>query len=587
MAARFLRRVFAEQSGVTMVLVSVSFVAIMAVTAFVIDLGMVRTARSEARVVVDAAATAGSLDIGEGNGQKGCATALAYVELNLAADFSTANCADLTAACTGSSLPATTSAIDGQWKLTITYPISDAHTLMTSSAIGGIDQSVVYSDGLLCERIGINLERTHDTLFARVLGQNQTVTEVHAVSVTRAATVADTAVNLVILERYECDALTSSGSGNGTGGIWVDVVTNPDGSISPGYATVDSDASDPGCGSQGVIDVNGLNAQVRADGPAGCAQQIGSHVGPGGNLVGWGCGRIQVLAPGTPGCNPPACVSTGTVLPDPTALGRRVTRAPIDHRYNCKASYNFGVGWEIRGCPDTPDPKIDNLIAALGGPGVPAGYQTWTGLGHPCQVAGGPGTVIVATGDLYIDCAVFDIKRTVHLTGGNVIFENDVLINGNGFLSINGEAGGDPLLPGLDEVIVYLRSGHLSKAGQGVFAAHNSTVYMAPTSQVSMNGNNSGTLIWTAPEVGEFAHLALWSDTDLDHKLAGQAFLDLRGVFFTPTATVNYSGNGVQHQVAAQFVSRKLRVTGQGVLVVRPAYDAAVLIPDDVVALIR
>ena len=423
---------------------------------------------------------------------------------------------------------------------------------------------MVYSDGSLCGRLGITLERTHDTLFGRALGQNQMVTEVHAVAVTRASTNADTVVNLVILERYDCDAFVAEGSGNGTGGIFIDVVVHPDGSISEGYGTVDSNGTGAGCEADGVIDIDGLNAIIRADGPAGCSQQTGTHVGPGGLLVGKGCGRIQVLAPGTPGCNPPACTSSGTVLPDPTALGRRVTRAPIDHRYNCKASYNFGVGWEIRPCPDTPDPKIDNLVTALGGAGTPPGYQTWTGLGHPCTVQGGPGTLYTANGNIYVDCPVFTVKRTVHLTGGSVVFQGNVVVEGQGVLTINGQNGGNPLLPGLDEVTVFVRSGHLQKAGQATFAAHNSTVYMSPASQLSMFGGTNGTLIWTAPVVGEFAQLALWSETSLVHHLAGQAYLDLSGVFFTPTAQVVDSGNGAQHQIEAQFGGEKAEVVRPG-----------------------
>ena len=110
---------------------------------------------------------------------------------------------------------------------------------------------------------------------------------------------------------------------------------------------------------------------------------------------------------------------------------------------------------------------------------------------------------------------------------------------------------------------------------------------MSPTSQLTLLGGQNGDLIWTAPQVGEFAHLALWSETPLVHQLAGQAFLDMRGIFFTPTAEVLYQGNGVQQQIEAQFVARRLRVSGQGVLIVRPSYDSAVLIPDDIVALIR
>ncbi|MDX1449156.1 MAG: Tad domain-containing protein [Acidimicrobiia bacterium] len=583
---RLFRRGIADESGVTMLVVSGSFVALMAIAAFVIDLGAVRMHRSEARAVVDAAATAGSLEVGEGNGQAGCATAAGYVSTNMGLAFAGLDCSTLASSCTASTAATTSEATEGDWKLTITYPVPDDHALMTSSAIGATSQSIVYSDGFRCERLGVNLERTHNTLFGRVLGQDKKVTDVHAVAVTRPSTNADTAVNLVILERYDCDALVAEGSGNGTGGIWVDVVVNPDGSISPGYATMDSDGTGAGCGADGVLDVDGLNAQIRADGPAGCPGQIGTHIGPGGHMVGEGCGVIQVLAPGTPGCNPLACTSSGSVNPDPTALGRRVTRAPIDHRYNCKASYTMPVGYEIRPCPDTPNPKIDNLIAQLGGSGTPAGYTSWTSLGHPCTIQGGPGTTAVADGNIYVDCADFVVKRNVEFTGGSVVFAGNVTIEGQGSLSINGTVG-DPMTPGLDAVQVFVRNGAVAKAGQANFIAWNATMYMSSTSSLTMFGQSSGSLVWTAPTTGPFDQLALWSDSAAVHHLAGQAFLDLRGIFFTPDAQVVYQGNGVQIQIQAQFVARKLKVTGQGILILRPSFDSAVLIPDDIIALIR
>jgi hypothetical protein len=464
--------------------------------------------------------------------------------------------------------------------------VPDGDALMTSSAIGATPQSLVFGDGFLCDRLGVSLERTHNTLFGRVLGQDTKVTEVHAVSVTRPSTNADTAVNLVILERYDCDALVVEGSGNDLGGIYVDVVVNPDGSISPGYATIDSDGTGADCGGDGVLDTDGSSSLIRADGPAGCDQETGTHSGPGGALVGEGCGIIQVLAPGTPGCNPPACTTSGTVLPDPTALGRRVTRAPIDHRYNCKASYSFPAGWEVRPCPDTPAPHIDTLVTALDGPGAPVGYKVWQGLGHKCEVEGPPGFFIPVNGDVYVDCDPFIIRRGVHFTGGNVVFSGDVMIEAAGTLAINGDSGGDPFTPGLDAIETYIRGSVFRKAGTANLIIHNSMVYMPAGSELQMEGG-AGTLLWTSPRTGRFTHLALWSDSAVDQNLAGNAFLDLEGVFFTPNAKMIYRGNGVQLQVEAQFVTRKLAVVGQGVLIVRPHFDSVVLIPDDIVALIR
>ena len=98
----------------------------------------------------------------------------------------------------------------------------------------------------------------------------------------------------------------------------------------------------------------------------------------------------------------------------------------------------------------------------------------------------------------------------------------------------------------------------------------------------------TGTLVWSAPTVGPYDDLALWSDGAADHQFAGQASLVLEGVFFTPLARVVYRGIGAQDQVDAQFIARKLQSTGQGFLIVRPEYDRAVLFPDSLaIQLIR
>jgi Flp pilus assembly protein TadG len=583
---RRLKKGIADERGAAMILISGSIVALLGISALVVDLGMVRMHRSEARAVVDAAATAGSLDVGEGNGQAGCYTAADYVQINLGKGFSDLDCTTLPASCSPTSTAATATAIDGDWKLTVTYPVPDGNALMTSSAIGATAQTIVYSDGFLCDRLGVTLERTHTTVFGRILGRDKTVTEVHAVAVTRPSSYPDVAVNLVVLERYDCDGLVVEGSGNGVGGIYVDVVTNPDGSISPGYATVDSDATGDGCGTDGTLDTDGANSIVRADGPAGCAAQTGTHTGPGGATIGEGCGIIELLAEGTPGCNAPACTTSGTVNPDPTALGRRVTRAPIDHRYNCKSSYPFPSGWEIRPCPDSPAPYIDNLVSAMSGTGAPSGFKTWQGLGHRCEVEGPVGTVIPVNGDVYVDCDPFIVRRGVHFTGGSVVFSGDVIVEAAGVLAVNGEQGGDPFTPGLDAVEVFVRGGLVRKAGTASLALHNSVVYLSALSQLQMEGG-SGILIWTSPNAGPFSNLAMWSESAVDHNLAGNAFLDLEGIFFAPLAKVTYNGNGVQQQVEAQFVARKLAVVGQGVLIVSPKFESVVLIPDDIIALIR
>ena len=586
-ALRRLRTSLRRENGAALVLISAGMLALVGTAAVVVDLGLARSTRSEARIVVDNSAAAGALVIGDGNGVTACGGALDYAESNLRLTFGAADCSTFVANCNAATTAVTTSASNGGWTLSITHPVPNGDALMDPAAIGGSTQAVNSQDGTACQRVGVKLTHSRPSFFAGILDHPSLQTNMHAVAVGRKSTIADTAVNLVILERYDCDAVTGEGSGGGLGGIEVDVVWDAANSaILPGYMTVDSDGSGGGCGGDGVIDVDGALESIVADGPAGCSSQIGaSFVGPGGNMVGAGCGVIQVIAPGTPGCNYPACTSTGIVAPPPAVLRSRVTRAPIDHRYNCKASYSMPVGWEIRGCPNPAATYIDDLVTQLGGPGAPAGYQTWSGLGNNCTIEGPVGTTIPVNGDTYVDCDPLIIKRNVHFRNGNVVFAGDVLVESVGVLTING-TNADPLLPDEPEAIAFFRGGAFTKKGDASIIFHNTTVYFGPTVTLKVAGG-LGTLIWTSPQVGNFAFLALWSESPHIHELAGQAFLDMVGIFFTPDALVLYRGTGVQHQVQAQFVARRLKVQGEGVLKVSPSYDSAVKIPLDVVQLIR
>ncbi len=323
-----------------------------------------------------------------------------------------------------------------------------------------------------------------------------------------------------------------------------------------------------------MIDVDGSNAFVRSDGPDGCDGQTGSHVGAGGLTVGEGCGHIQLYAPGVPGCNFPACTSSGTVAPDPGRLADRITRAPIDHRYNCKGVYPFPAAEQIEPCPTPPAPHIDELNAIIGPSGTPPGYAD---PGLPCTIAGPPGTqFIVPPGNWHISCDPFEVRRDLIFTGGNVVFDGDVVIESSGRMAVNA----DPvtMAPATDAAIAYFRNGLIRKAGNGSLVLHNTMAYLDKTVELQVEGG-AGSLVWVAPVSGRFDDLAMWSESALGHQLSGQAKLGLEGVFFAPYATVLYRGNGAQQQVAAQFVSRKLGTEGQGLLVVRPRFDRAVTIP--------
>ena len=569
-----------NERGAVLLTVLIAMITLLAVAALVIDLGAVRVNRAVSQTVADSAATAGALEAKGSNGMAACETAVDYLELNLPSSpsFTGENCLSIPSSCDATTIPASTTGSDGDWSVTITYPIPDGSPLLQPSTIGNPTQALHADDGVQCDRFGVTVQSTHDHLFGRLLGATSQNSQIHSVARSYQPPGSDFALNLLVLERYDCNAMQASGGGSSDGGILVEAVLNPDtGGLDPGFIAVDSDATGS-CGGNGVIDVNGSSGFIRADGAAGCPGQIGTHIGAGGNLVGEGCGSVELLAPGTPGCNYPACTSGGTVAPDPSPRTERITRAPVDHRYNCKASYPFPVGWEIDPCPDAPATFIDDLVTADGGVGPLASFTTWTSAGYPCSTTG---DLNVPAGNWYVDCSTFRVRDTVAFQGGDIVFDGNITINATGLLSTNADtSGGVPFTPATDATIMYLRDGRVSKAGQGGLILHQTLVYVSDTSDIKMTGG-SGIVSWSAPASGDFEDLALWAETAADIDLAGSSGLDLEGVFFAPWAQIGYQGSGSQVQVAAQFISRRLSVGGNGILVVRPNFDRAVLFPFD------
>jgi hypothetical protein len=577
-----------REDGATMVIMGVGLVLLMTVAALVVDLAAVRVNRAVSRTVTDNAAAAGSLELDNRDGRSACNAAIDYLELNLetSGPFAGVNCNPFPTKCDDSTpISVTTGTVD-QWIARITYPVLDTHPTLDPDAIGATTQTVVAADGHPCDRISVQLESNHQSFFAGVIGSGALQTEVHTVALAAIPSEGSIPLNLLILERYDCGAVSASGGAGGDGGILVDGVYNPaTGEVEPGYIAIDSDGSGANCSSNGTLDVDGTGSSIRADGPEGCPGQLGSHTLPGGIKIGHGCGEIRTFASGTPGCNWPACTSGGTVAPDPKALLERKTRQEVDWRYNCKASYPFPTGWEINGCPGTPAPHIDDLVADYGTAAIPPGFVTWSSLGHSCNTGAGQ---IVVTGNIVVDCNKLTVGDEIIFEGGDVIFDGSVTTNNGTKLVINGDSSRPYPHDGSDtEAVAFFRGGGTISSSGGDLILHRTMAYFAPGTTFKMQGTSSGSLIWSAPSTGVFEDLALWSESATEHKLSGGAGLDLEGVFFVPNATVAYTGDGSQRSVEAQFIVRKLSVGGGGQLVVRPSFDRAILFPEIVAQLIR
>lgn len=576
-----MREQLRSDRGVSILMLAMSLFLLIGASAIAVDIAAIWLDRSTDQKVTDAAAAVGILEAYETGGQAACEEALTYVAVNTP-DLNSVDTTDCATEFGGICDPDPTlpprelEVTAGRYDITVVYPVHDDHDLMTSRIISRTAQPLI-DDGDPCERLGVKMASTRDSLFASVLGFGSGTTTVHTVA---KPIVGDERppLNLIVLDRTGCNTISVNGGGQiiAEPVIDRDNAGNPIGLV-PGLMIADSDGSDCG-GSNGVINVSGAGSVIRSDGPnCGNGQPTDTY---GGYPAQEGCGRIQVVAPGTPGCNLPACSVSGGANepnPPPTSLGSPYTRQPADHKYNCYADYDwsggepggFGaVSWatdalttgnqqNIDPCEEGTDAYIYDLIQEVGETGTPAGFVTWTGEGYTCN-PGGP--IPTINKDIVIDCATLQLTSGNSVTiNGNVVFDGNLTVNGS--IEINPPAS-DPW--------IFFRGGRLSKGGSGEIAFNEAMVYMAKTSEIKLTGG-SGALIWTAPTSGDFADLALWTDSEEDQSWAGQAALDLRGVFFMPLATAAYSGTGGQIQTDAQWLAWRLDVGGGAVLRISPS----------------
>ena len=575
--------------GASMILLATALFMLLGASAIAVDFAAMRADRSIDQKVTDSAAAAGSLAAfsaaGPTAGQKACETALAYVENNANAidSLDDSGCAPPAFSTTCDPTMADfLTVFSGRFTITVTYPVPDTDPMMTSGILGvTTSQPVVASDGDPCERVGVEMSAIHQGLFSQLLGFDQGTTTVRTVATAFLPDEGGVPLNLLVLDRFGCQAILVQGNG----GVSVNAVINEAGTgLLAGIAASDSDGS-AGCTADGVIDIDGSNGVLRADGPLGCANQTGIGT-VGGFDSGFGCGDIQVLAPGTPGCNLPACTAgaggANPPNPEPTALPGRLTRAPIDHRYNCWGNYASppaGVIWavdaltapeqDIPGCTDGTAANIYDLINTVGQSGKAGGLAWVADLGKACNVlADETATVGSGSRPIFVDCDNFIVEGDVAINGRNVIFKGNVEVKSQGSLEIQSPAGN----PGW----TFFRDGTFTKGGQSSLSIQYNAVYLSKTSSIDIAGGSNGALVWIAPDSGPFDDLALWSDSPFTHFWAGQGQLQMEGVFFTPWALADYSGTSGQNQTEAQWVAYRLLARGQGLLVIKPEFGRAV-----------
>ena len=570
------------ERGAVIIITALAMVAVVIITAIVIDLGYTRGGAGFDQSSVDLAALAGGDALVHRRYGEACQDTVKYININARPspgfDPTTFCAAFSGTTCSGGSSPQTvSSATGGSYDLTIKFPVSDSEIADASFGAGK-------ADGLPCERMRVILTSRQPSFFGGIVGRS-------GYEVTRSATVRGGASQtrlvpaLWLLDPVGCVVLSVQGGSKVVAGD----VSDPANPI-PGVITLDSDGTQGCSTTKTTMQVGGTGTEVRAVPLTGGPRERGEislHALP----------FDATTCVGSVACKQSEVGSQ--ILPQPIPAPDRATRAPVDWLWNCKATYPDYLGVAIEGCPAAAErgPYMDRLTSAIGASGQPAGFQRWSSF-HSCKPTG----TITVTGNWWVDCGTFALNNgtTVTFSGGNVVFDRGIKLNGGSALNINTN-NATPSLPyscippssaapctassSSQAGFIYVRAGDWDLGG-GVFTGNHTLVYLSPTSVVK--GTGGAPPKWTAPTEGPFAGLALWAEAKDSFNISGGAGVTLQGTFFTPYANeLSLTGGGNWGQQNAQFISYRLTVSGGSNLTMAPDPTNSASLPPPKATLIR
>jgi hypothetical protein len=601
----------AEEGAYAAVFVLV-LAALIAAGALAVDMGTLYFARHSTKAVADMASTAGGLGLEPTTGGtplKACQDAWEYAIANLPdapAASSPCNAFASPPACGPSTAPITATGTSGPYTISITWPVPDSDARMDSRLTPTID-------GDQCQRVGVVIQRDNDLLLAGFGdGPDRMTVGNGSVARAQASQTQGDLVALVVLDRTGCQVLESDGGGSGPpGGVIVEAAEIEDDQGNPvsvpGAITVDSDGRTCGANRYAIQPSNSTNTRMIAEGTLdGVKGVILSHA-----LF----GDFPEKSHNPNRCSDDYSMPTSSRPLQPCPVGGdRVTRAPIDHRYNCKATYP-GVTPPIAGCSqaavNSGGDYIDQLLDAFEGFSAeniptsgafisgdfkvyPDEYEGETPT-DPCRFNSAT-SVDLGTGNWFIDCPneangqqpgfrMSNIGASFTAGPGEIVFAGGVSLGGGEFAVGSTE----------ESSIVYIRSYSSNRPGnlessQGSRVSLQNTFVFIQDGGIDLQAGSSGdALYWIAPDDEDFPFddLVLWSESVVVHRIGAGAVLDLEGTFFMPNAQFRYTGSGSQEQARAQFVAWRLYFGGQGSLVMTPHPDRSTMIPIQGVTLIR
>lgn len=570
-----------RDDGVTLIIVAIFITVLFVMLAIAVDLSFTRADRRGGQLAVDNAAATAAQTMAESNAAAACTDALQILSVTLGETFTSTECATAFASCNNSIANAITPVVAGQYTVTIHHPVLDTSRLMLRTST--INNSGISSadDGDPCDRIGVEVTTNGPNAFGQVTGATGRTSNVYAVGKVTAGSVTTRPLNLLVLERTSCQTLNVSGQGTVVVAPSRDPATNE---WVAGIAAADSDGTTNCGGNKAVVEATGQGV-LRADGP--CPADPFA--------VCTGEGRIPLIPAFTTG----ACTGTtdlvackegsnAEITPNVEASPGLFTRAPIDHRYNCKVSYASEV-WAgaplnqpIGGCTGaTSNSDYVDELRTFATAGAPVG---WTVIGPgngPCRPSNR-----TFVGNYYVNCSSFRPDGNVTFQDGNVIFAGDIVLNTGDVLTIHGCPCANTYAwtagQNYDENASHPDAGWVWVAGQlsqssGRLVVNKAALFFGSGGYIDQTG---GDVFWEAPDShGPFDDLAMWSDGTTEHHLTGGGLLDLVGVFFNGQSTFRYSGSGNQTLDEAQFIANRLDFDGQGTVSMSPAPGRAIEFP--------
>jgi hypothetical protein len=595
--------------GLTLVLMALLLTSMLTVVALVIDLGYVRGSARLDQSIADLAALAGGEKLEQERYVEACEDMIEYLNLNaggMPAIDATPFCAPMgTTVCTDGSLaqamPSTTS---GKYTVTIEFPVEDEAGEFPAMGAG-------MQDGPPCDRMRVTVRSVDQPFFGGIAGAEE-YEAVRSATLRAGPGEVSKAPALWLLEPYGCSTLRSTGSATIVVGDMTATVVDENGvpQVRPieGLITADSDGTQTNgsdnCGGQSVVITAGqgnIHAVPHELTPGGPYEEYGEIRTP-------AMSRWATSCTGTKACDESE-ITAGKLLPRPTHVPRRATRAPVDWRWNCKTGYPdytvpSGPGLEIPDCawattpaPNETNPRapyIDLLRQSVGATSAtisdpPTGWNVYPGSGQSCNVSG---HVQLAAGNWFVNCNTLSVSggNSITFLGGNVVTRGGISTTGDGTVRFN-HANPTTALPSLcipligqslchdsstNAAWVYMRSGNLDFSGS-LFAK--GTMIYQHNGYIKLSGQAD--LDWTAPTEGPFAGLAAWSElASSQYAVGGGGNVRMAGAFFTPYANaMDVGGSGTWDVQNAQYISRRINFVGGATLRMAPDPVTALTLP--------